>query len=533
MKRLGSACDAFAAWMEAKAPVCLLLCAWVYFAATAIRAQHRVFWYDELLTVNLCALPRFADVWAAVRTGIDLNPPFQFLAVRASQALFGAGQLSARLPVVLSFLAMSVFVFLYLRRRVSAGWALAGMMLPWLTEAYRFALDARPYGILLGCAAAALYCWSRAADPSAARRGPAIVGLAVSLSLALLTHCYAVLLAVPLVAGEGVRLRRRRRADWSLWIAMAAAAFPVILYPWLMSANHTPPVLATSPFHVTPWTAPGTYRELLDPAFWPLTLVILIVALAVRGADRPAEDDPHAMPAHESAALWGFAAIPIFAVLLAAATTGTFSLRYGAPGVIGLACLLAAAGARYSRYPARSGAAAAALFFVFFTSAFAGQLWTAIHPTNVHAATATSAPAPARVPDTPAVQVPGRPLFSLASGSRLPIVVASGLVFLEVDHYGDDALVARTYYLTDTEAALRHTGSAGFEPTYPTMKRLLHLRANVAPAESFLAERRPFLMYTTGYFVEWLLPELLERGWHVRLLGKAGVEEMSEVTPPR
>ena len=104
--------------------------------------------------------------------------------------------------------------------------------------------------------------------------------------------------------------------------------------------------------------------------------------------------------------------------------------------------------------------------------------------------------------------------------------------FLEIEHTGDEALVARTYYLTDIDSAVRRTGSAWFDFSYPAMKRLLHLRANIEPADRFLARGGGFLMYSSGYVVEWLPQELLARGWHIRLLARDGFREVTEVTPP-
>jgi hypothetical protein len=118
-----------------------------------------------------------------------------------------------------------------------------------------------------------------------------------------------------------------------------------------------------------------------------------------------------------------------------------------------------------------------------------------------------------------------------APGSTLPVLIADGQVFLAVDYYGSDALRACTYYLMDLEAATRRTGSAWFDTTYPTAKRMLQIRSNIELADQFLARRQNFLMYSTGYVVEWLVPELLARGWHLRLLGKNAAVVMLEATP--
>lgn len=515
--------DRTAAALQQKAPIFLFLVTWALFLTTAFRAAHRLFWYDELLTVKLCALPRLADLWAAVRTGIDLNPPLQYVAVRASQAVFGNNELGTRLPVVAGFSLMSLCLFLYLRRRISPSLAFAGMLLPWLTEAYRFALDARPYGILLGCSAVALLCWSRAAETS--RRPVALIGLAFSLGLALLTHCYAAMLAIPFGAGELVRLRIRRRADWPMWAAFGVSALPVGLYPLLLAAQ-SGRALENSPFHVTLSTVPGAYQELLQPMLWPL-IAAAVILIAAMGSDEPAVSARVSLPKHELAALAGFAAIPVFAVAAGALTTGSFSLRYGSPGVIGIACLFAWATARLVPNPARTGAALALLFFGWFLGTFGLQWWEGVHGTTVRAA----GPA-APVSQRPRVDVPGKPMLSLASDNNLPVVIASGLAFLEVNHYAEAAFAGRTYYLTNQQAALRYTGSSWFDTSYPAMKRIFGLPGNVEDADAFLAAHSAFLMHSNGYSVEWLMPELLSQGWHLRVLAKNGTEIMTEVTAP-
>ena len=532
MRRLSHLFDRLASSVDAKPAIWTILACWIFFAVTGFRAAHQPYWYDELITVKITALQRFADIWAALRMGLDLNPPFQYLAIRISQSLFGTAPMATRLPMTLGFLVMSLCIFLYLRRRVPVTLAFAGMMLPWLTDAYTFAIEARPYGILLGCSGVVLLCWSSASSPR--RRPLHVAGLAAALAIALATHCYAVLLAIPLAAGEAFRLKRTRRPDWILWSSMAISALPVLLYPVLMRSNGAP-VSSSWLYRPDLWTIPGAYVDLLGPFLLPLLPAVLLVLLTLEPpAAGAVESAFQSVPRHEMAALAGFAAIPAGAVLLAATTTGSFAIRYGTPGVIGVACLAAVMVDRSSLHPARHGAVLAAVFLGFFTGTFGHQLGVALRGQNVQAA--SPAPQPPAM-----LRVAGYPPVPAAVSEGLPVVIASGLQFMEIDHNSDDALLARTYYLTDIDAAVRHTGAAWFDFTYPAMKRQLHLRANVEPADRFLARSGRFLMYSSGAVVEWLPREMLARGWHIRLLardqqirlpGREGFREVAEVTPP-
>jgi hypothetical protein len=521
LRQLQRIADGLAARLDAKAGFYLVMAGCLLFTSTAIRSSHRLFWYDELLTVNVAAQPDFAGVWRTLQAGLDLNPPFQYLAIRGSQALFGTGELATRLPALAGFLAMSLCIFLFLRKRLPASLALAGAFIAWLTPAYTYGYDARPYGIVLGWAGIALLCWSKAAD--AQRRGLALTGLGLSLAAALATHYYAVLLALPFGIGELVRLRARRRPDWAMWSVLAASSTMVLLYPQLLIRREPSPVYPWSPFHVSIWDVPASYRDLLAPLVLPILLGLLCTLALDRCTEAPREKMT-APAMHEWAAMAGFLAIPVFAVAIAALSTGAFNMRYGVAGVIGIACLVPHIAGRLARHPARHGAVLAVILLGAYTGDLALQFWEGAQPTVM--------PLWQTRPSGPPLEVPGHPLLDAVAGKHIPLVIADGQVFLQLDHYGDPALLARTYYLTDVEAAGRRTGSSEFERVYPRMKRAFHLRGNVEPAGQFLERKQPFLLYSTGYFVEWLPQELMARNWRVRVLAKLGSRTVSEVEAP-
>src|SRR6185369_17828917 len=49
-----------------------------------------------------------------------------------------------------------------------------------------------------------------------------------SLSAMMLCHYYAVLMYLPLAGGELLRVRRQRRPDWPMWLALAAGGAPLV-----------------------------------------------------------------------------------------------------------------------------------------------------------------------------------------------------------------------------------------------------------------------------------------------------------------
>src|ERR1700680_5005875 len=44
----------------------------LYFIITSFHAARKLFWYDELFTWYMCALPNLHSIWAALIAGADL-----------------------------------------------------------------------------------------------------------------------------------------------------------------------------------------------------------------------------------------------------------------------------------------------------------------------------------------------------------------------------------------------------------------------------------------------------------------------------
>jgi hypothetical protein len=106
----------------------------------------------------------------------------------------------------------------------------------------------------------------------------------------------------------------------------------------------------------------------------------------------------------------------------------------------------------------------------------------------------------------------------------LPLVVSSGLIYYEMNHYAPPQLAARTWYLSDQQAALRITGTNVFEG-FPAMDRMFPFRAKLGSYHSFVKTNRHFLVY--GYAVyenDWLVSKLMEDGARLTFLGRRDEE---------
>src|SRR5262249_59405280 len=131
-------------------------------------------WNDELFTLYIARLPTYADIWSFLASGVEQLPPTFHILARLCMKLFGVNPWALRLPEILGVGVMSLCLFVVVSRRSSAVYGLIAMLLPLVTHVFYYATEARPYGLVLGCAALSLLCWQSAADDR--RRGFSLVG---------------------------------------------------------------------------------------------------------------------------------------------------------------------------------------------------------------------------------------------------------------------------------------------------------------------------------------------------------------------
>jgi len=215
--------DAFHRWLL---PVALL--AIVYLALISLQVRQRL-WFDELFTYYVAQapnLPRFFDELAHV----DLNPPLLYLLVRFCQSIFGVSEVATRIPSVVGFFAASILAFFLLRRRIGSVWAGLAVLMFWCTPFFRYATEARPYGILLGFFTLLLYSYDklyssdRTAETSGTLRWRAGI-LGGSLGM-MLSHTLAPFSILPFCVTEAVRSVQVRRIDWGTWAALVLPLLP-------------------------------------------------------------------------------------------------------------------------------------------------------------------------------------------------------------------------------------------------------------------------------------------------------------------
>ncbi len=448
----------------------------------------RPLWYDELFTYYVATSPTL-ERFAGGILHVDLNPPLGYLPVRASLALLGDTSFAARLPSMLAFLLASLAIYSIARRRLGGGYALAAMGLSWSCGFLRYAVEARPYALVLAFFSLAVLSWLRAAG--AGRWTPAHWGLLAGVAGMLLSHCLAPFLVAAIGFGELVRAIALRKVDWRVWSALALPAPLVITY--LPLIKNTQAMLFPLAFQPTAATLAVFYLWMFVSL--GTTLLLLLAAVLLLSRRPGAVRLTRLVPVHEAAFGAATLLVPAVLVLYFMHAQVPFWYRYGVGAVLAMSLGISFLVAFKTDRSLPIGALAAILVLANFV---------------IHGST--------MVPATPSPSTTSTRYRSIQPG--LPFVTASGLTFLEMDRYESPDFVERLYYLTDREAAIRYAHATIFEGL-PVVRRWFPVRAKVEAYRDFVRQHGRFLVLgTPGYAEDWLLDKLKDDGAKIHLLAE-------------
>ncbi|MBI2685886.1 MAG: glycosyltransferase family 39 protein [Acidobacteria bacterium] len=476
-----------------------------YLGCTLTASRLKDFWYDELFTYHMSRLPDWKTIVSALKAGADLNPPPIYFFTRISHAVFGTGEIATRLPATLGFLLMLLCLYRIVAIRMNRPVAYSAIFFPLVTGAYRWATEARTYGVILGLAAAAVMFWQQAGRVRE-NRALACVGLGLCLTLAITTQAYGVLCAGPMLVGEGFRVWRSREIRWPVWMALLLPLCALAAYIPLLPA-HNSVLLDNSVFRPEPASIARFYHLLLDPSLFPL-LIVFAICLWPGSRSNSDVQEELSIPIEEYAMATGFLLIPVASILVALAVTRVFMDRYGLPSIIGATLL-------FALLLARSGNRRAPVYtvavFGFWCVAGVMRMPGSAQDGLVRADTQ-------RLDDI-------RP--------ELPLVVSNGLWFLPMSHYSEPALAARLTYLIDRKSAVQFTGSNVFDVGYPILKQWYNIRGNIVPYDDFVKRNSPFLLYgPTPFPLDWVVKKLIADGATVKVIAIRPETFLCEVIPP-
>lgn len=454
-------------------------------------------WHDELFTYYISQSSSLSALLKDTQL-VDLNPPLSYLATRLSYSIFGINTLSCRLPELLGFLLAMLSLYLFVRRRAGTLYGLLAAGLLYAGAPGALAIEARPYGLLLGLSALSLLAWQLARE----RRRFALL-LALAGCGLLLTHIFSVFVWAALAAAEAIRIIQRRKVDWGLILAWTVPLVCTVTYLPQLRAHHQAifpaayqPGMGTLFQFYNLWVQADVRTVLLTG----LLLLLLAGPRTLRGKMQSYLTQP------EWASAAFLFAIPLGVLLVLIRSHSAFFVRYATAGNIGL-CLIATM--LLASWTTRDLRAALLCLAIAFT--VSGQLGAAVNALRHKPIFTRTEPRPA---------VCQACELSRRLDPTLPFVDASGLTFLEMDHREDASMLRRIYYLTDPIASRQYAHANIFEGMQ-IEKELFPIRANVSTYSAFIRVHRSF--FVLGEYdspEDWLLRKLEADGASLRLLGE-------------
>jgi len=465
-----------------------------------VEATLKPLGYDELFTVYLARLD-LGQLWAALRGGADLLPPLGYVLTGALVRVCGEHPLVIRVPAILGFWLMGLGLFVFVTRRTSPLIGALALLFPLAAPAQHYAVQARPYGLVLGFAALALVAWQALAERRS--RWWSALGLAAALIGATSSHYYGVLVGLPLALGESIRALERRQVDPLVWTAVAVGAAPLVAFRPLMSSAYA---YAPHFWGLRHWsTIWATYVVQVRPVL--LTLVAGTAVLAVRRRRRrvsgTGSESGSRWPPHEQAAVLGFLVLPVVAASLALALGAGFATRYALPVVIGVSVVFAA-----SMHEITAGREWVARLLAL---ALVGWILGNVLAQVSRGQEASRA---------------ARGSYSALQASAIPadlIVVTEPMVFLPLRYGAPDGLAPRLVYLADPGSALRAVGTDTLDRALGSLAQVAPVR--VEPYRAFLRTHGAFFVWEPPGHFGWVRAALTRDGiaLEVRAQDEAGV----------
>ncbi len=459
--------------------------------AVILRMAMRPMWFDEMLTFYIARQGSVREIVQSIHG--DGNPPLIYLLAGASLRLVPNTELALRIPSMGGFMLAMVTAYLFVRRRLGVVAAVFALLALGTSPAVYFGSEARPYALLLGFTGLALVSWQAAVGADGRGRMAALAGVAIGVAGAVSSHYYGVFhVGAPLLCGEAVRLVRRRKPDWPLYLACAAGLTMLLtLIPFARVTYQLTGVYVRQSANF--WAKP----ELSDVVsyFGVIGWWVPVIACAVLWAIPRGGEKRWGLPIHETAAVVGLTLLVVIMMAITRVTSGYFQERYAIGSAIG-AAILAPAWLAFEAGGARRAAVCAALCVPLLVAAGAARV-------DFGGSTVVNG---RRVGNSARVLVN----LERVEGTE-PIVVASALSYLPIWWYGSETLRARLHYLADVPYAVR-------QPAFLAELCVVAER-NCVPSKAddfrqFVSSHHSFLLYCIDDpRLEWTKDRLAKEGW--------------------
>jgi len=328
-------------------------------AISLIWSHFRLLDNDEFLVLWTDRVSTLGQLVQIQRTvPISLDPILYHALAHFALRTLCADAFAIRLPSLAGFLLMQVCLYAFVRQFADSLTAIFTMAFPAVTATLFYAVEGRPYGLLLGLYGLVLWSWQRAARKKSHLQVEVCV-LALAVAMAINAHYFGILLLVPLCGAELYKTFEKRRVDWPVVAAvMAGMASMVFVLPFESA-------IAVFREHYYNTGAVGlhaitqAYRSLfwdytsytMRVQHWMALVFVVSTVVVVWGCVQELLRRKFPIAGAEVVFLVGLAGLPVFGFLLARYVTHSFEPRYVLGAMVGIAPLLGIALTPFFRRP--------------------------------------------------------------------------------------------------------------------------------------------------------------------------------------
>jgi 4-amino-4-deoxy-L-arabinose transferase-like glycosyltransferase len=466
-----------------------------------VGAAARPFWYDEACSVIVTRQSSLSGIWKALTHAADAQAPGFYLIERISTTFIRNQEIAFRLPSILGFCCITICLFIFTRRHAGGAFALVCAAIPFTTSLFNwYAIEARPYSLLVACIAIALVAYQRA--PSATWMFVMCLALAASIAL----NYYAVFAMVPFGLAEIDVLVVRRRIRWGVWIALACGVVPLaIFWPLLAElkqyygAHFWSGASLSGLIHIYGaffMSSPPFGAAIAAAALLGMIGLIVLLAQNPEGAAVRTTT-----PANEYVLVLALVGLPAIGFLVAKLTHSGMTERYVLAAVLGISL---AAGCIFPLLDRRSLNLAVG-FLVALLAVQEASFWVA----HKHQLTTFESPAESLAS-----------LVTSVGYQELPVVISDGLEYLPIALYAAPPWSERFVFLADPPTALIFAGNESLDKELIVLRSFAPLRVYDYPA--FASQQRAFLLYSSngsgGDPQDWWAERLFRDGYVLRVL---------------
>lgn len=456
-------------------------------------------WFDEYMTLFVASRHNFSQMAACMKAGADSVPPYFHYIQKLALATGLPPEISLRLLPALAVTAAFLCLYYLLAPRCGKMAALGGAITPLACGAFEYAQDARPYGMLIGSAGAAILAWTRL-DSSRL----AAPFLTLALAIGTLAHPFGIFVTFSLIASEAFLSFMQNRWRSRAWVAfLAATATALVHLPFLLHArqNFATHFFASASF--------GAFYSSLKHTFFKLWLILIPLALIPALLEFWSNNQffrkaPSQMPryrySHAAESLVAEATLGIaFLILLPTATWiafrifgGGITARYILPSTLGAGLLVALATARASR--------------IFHFAVFAALLFT-VAERALSGLSAVQATKPTRLAGASEEVI--RILESQKQGM---VVVHNAELFLRCWRFLPEEAFRHVYFVADPEMAVKWSRrrSDSIDATMAGFGKTSG--AKVLTYRGLMHASSEFLLISANDDFEWLPSKLMSDG---------------------